>query len=527
MQFLKGIFRSRKKESPLKLPLSRTITEAFTEYINNEIPARFIDTSRMRFVSRRDVFHVFQDEIATVTEERVQERITSLRDPLATYQPRRETILRQMIQEIVNYVVLSHRWDEVGGEPSYQDISSGKRRITQFKKLTQFCKTVRKLGCKLAWVDTCCIDKTNAAELSEAIHAMYKWYAHSSLCIAYLADSTSYADWDRESWFTRGWTLQELLAPRRLKFYNKNWQPFTPSSADDRQSDDIIPSLTKVTGITSTVFRADNSHGVHGHSFWEIMSWASKRQTTRTEDRAYSLVGLLHVNLTIAYGEGYRAFARLVEAIAAKNPSWDVFAWFGQPSVDHFALPLSPASYPRFDARMAEGRVGVQDISLTPYGLSLKSLPPIPMEVSTVIDPEGPGKPFLVSLKPQSDRECSLGRFGNLAVECGATRLKTIRDARRLSACILNHHGKRNRDQGKLVVGAEYICILLYSDAGDDEASWLKLTTDNFLLVSCTGSPDTVTQKSDSKDTQGVGIAEPKVFSLSLVTTFIRSPTSL
>ena len=316
-------------------------------YINNEIPARFIDTSSLQFILRRDVFCVFQDEIVSVNEELVQERLRSFHDPLATYQPQRETILRQIIQEIVKYVVLSHCWDETAGEPSYQNISSGKQRIAQFKKLAQFCKTSRKLGCRLAWVDTCCIDKMNAAELSEAIHAMYKWYANSFLCIVYLADSTSYTDWAHELWFTRGWTLQELLAPKRLKFYNRSWWPFTsPTISDDRQCDDIISSLKMATSITRIVFKADNSHGVHGHSFWEIMSWASKQQMTRIEDRAYSLVGLLRANLTIVYGEGHRAFSCLAEAIAVKNPSWDVFAWSRQPSMDHFTLPLSPASYP-------------------------------------------------------------------------------------------------------------------------------------------------------------------------------------
>ena len=425
--------------------------------------------------------------------------------------------------------MLSHRWDEIAGEPSYQDISSGKRRIAQFKKLAQFCKMSHKLGCRLAWVDTCCIDKTNAAELSEAIHAMYKWYANSSLCIVYLADSTSYADWAHEPWFTRGWTLQELLAPKCLKFYDRSWRPFTsPNVSDDRQCDDIIPSLEMATGITRIVFRADNSHGVHGHSFWEIMSWASKRQTTRVEDRAYSLVGLLHANLTIVYGEGHRAFSRLAEAIAVKNPSWDVFAWFGQPSMDHFTLPLSPASYPTFNGRLAEGRVGVQGIAITPYGLSLKSLPPIQMEVNSVVDPKGPGMPFLVSLKPRVDEERSLGRYGNLVVECGATRLRTIRAAQRLSVCILNHHSTRNREQGKLVVGSDYICFLLYSkDAGDNEISWMKLTTDNLLLISCVGLPGSVGGKADLKDTQVTELAGPNSFSLFLVTTFIRPPTSM
>ncbi|KAI9569767.1 heterokaryon incompatibility protein-domain-containing protein, partial [Boletus coccyginus] len=305
------------------------IADAFKEYINNEIPVRFLDTSKLQFVPRKDVFSVFQDKIASVTEDQIQARIRSFQsDPLATYQPRRETMLREIIQEVVEYDVFSHRWDEISGEPTYQDISAGKRNVSKFKKLAHFCEMSSKLGRKLAWVDTCCIDKTNAAELSEAIHGMYKWYANAYLCVVYLADSSSFADWDHESWFTRGWTLQELLAPKRVRFYNKDWHPFTPPGTDDdRKFSSVVSPLENASGISRAAFATDNSQGVHRATCWEIMSWAARRRTTRVEDRAYCLIWLFRVSLTITYGEGQRAFTRLVEAILAKNPSWDVFAW--------------------------------------------------------------------------------------------------------------------------------------------------------------------------------------------------------
>jgi hypothetical protein len=359
--------------------------EAFKEYINNEIPTRFIDTSNLRFVSWRDILCVFQDDLASVTEEQVQEQIRVFQsDPLASYQPQRETVLRQIIQEIVKYDILSHRQDDITSEPSYQDICAGKQNTSKFKKLIQFCKTLSKLGHKLAWVDTCCIDKTNMVELSEAIHAMYKWYANSYLCIIHLAESASLADWVHKSWFEQGWTLQELLAPKRVKFDDKNWWPFIlPGIDDDRKSVDIVLHLENITGISRAVLTANNSHGVQGHTFWKIMSWASRQQTTQIEDGAYSLVGLFYVSITITYGEGHRAFSSLVKAIATKDPSWDVFAWCGKPSEDHFALPFSPASYPTFDADIGKDRVGVRDFAFTTYGLSLKSLPPILMELVT------------------------------------------------------------------------------------------------------------------------------------------------
>ncbi|KAN0084027.1 hypothetical protein V8E55_007531 [Tylopilus felleus] len=485
------------------------ITEAFRDYINNEIPIRFINTENHQFIPRQEVFTFFQGEIASVTEEQITERMQSSQEDLsASYRPRYERTLRQIIQEIVVYVVLSHRWDEVSGEPSYQDISPW--RCSQFKKLVKFCKTARELGYKLAWVDTCCIDKTNAVELSEAINAMYKWYGMLRI-----------ADWARDSWFTRGWTLQELLAPQRIKFHKKTWQSFTPSGIEnDRQSEDTLRFLENVTGISRAVLTADNSHGVEeGHTFWEIMSWASQRQTTHIEDKAYCLIGLFRVNLTITYGENQRAFSRLVEEIATRSPSWDVFAWCGRPSVQHFALPPSPASYPVFKTDTGKDRAGVQEFSITPDRLSLKSLPPIPMGVRSVAEPEEPGQPFRVKLGPRSGEDRSLGRYGDLLVECGTTHLDIMRRARQLSVCILNHHRGRRREQGKLIVGREYICLLLCSEGEEDdgtgERTWMKLVTNNLVRITCVGKPEEATQEQD--------LAGPNEFTLSLATTYIRA----
>ncbi|KAG8217022.1 hypothetical protein J3R82DRAFT_7338 [Butyriboletus roseoflavus] len=485
--------RNRKKgKSPTSSP-SRSIADAFKEYIDNELPARFIDTSTLQLVSRKSVLRVLKDDIAKVDEEQIQERM-SQSDPLATHQSKRATVLRQIIQEVVKYDVLSHRRDEIAGEPTYRDICdrnySSMHKFTS-SKVVQFCMISRSLGRKLAWVDTCCVDQSNTAELSED----------------YSSDVQV--------------------------FYNRNWQSFNHLEVDDDRKDVAVAHhLENFTGICKAVLTADNSHGIHGRTFWEIISWASRRQTTRIEDRAYCLVGLLHIDLTIYYGEGTRAFSRLVETIAAKNPSWDVFAWFGQPSVDHFALPSSPASYPRFEAHMVEGRAGVQEFTITPDSLFLKSLPPIPMELCSVVAPDEPGHSFHVNLKPRSDKESLLGRYGDLVVECGADRLGIIRGARQLSACIINHHPTQSRQQGKLVVGADYICFLLYSESGeDDEIPWMKLCTDNLLRISCVGMPDTtgsdtVIREPDLKDTQPASVAGRKTFTLSLVTTSIRSPTS-
>ncbi|KAF9230176.1 hypothetical protein BU15DRAFT_91174 [Melanogaster broomeanus] len=279
---------------------SGDIAEAFRQYINNEIPTRFIDTSTKKFVERKDVFEIFQHEIAKVTEEVIAARFKSHGwNPQNAYVSQRDEVLKEIIQEIVKYAVTL-----------YRDVITGKQRnIAGFKKFANFCKTAESLGYKLAWSDTCCIDKSNTVELSEAIHAMFKWYSNSHLCIVHLAESSSYSDVRYDPWFTRGWTLQELLAPRRVKFYTKKWEPLTThATTNDKEDHHLLSALSNVTGIPDTVIAADNSKGIDDRSVWEIMSWASKRKTTRVEDIAYSLIGLFGVNLTITYGEGEKAF---------------------------------------------------------------------------------------------------------------------------------------------------------------------------------------------------------------------------
>ncbi|KAF9228474.1 hypothetical protein BS17DRAFT_763946 [Gyrodon lividus] len=459
------------------------------------------------------------DEISKVTDEDIKERVRIRGwNPETIYISQRKAVLQETIQEVVKYVMFSHRWD-VAGEPTYQDVFSGKQRnIAGFKKLTQFCKTAKSQGYRIAWSDTCCIDKTNTAELSEAIHAMFKWYSHSHLCIIHLAESSSYSDFDHESWFTRGWTLQELLAPTRVKFYNKNWQPLTTTAITNDKQDKGGDCRGQQKGV--------KRRGV-----WEIMSWASARKTTRIEDIAYCLIGLFDVNLTITYGEGDKAFPRLVEAIMAKKPKWDVLAWTGQASLTHPAIPSSPACYSRFDARMVHGDAGMRDFSMTPRGLLLTSLPLIAMEFdSTSEDVAGI---HTVTLKPRSNTDFRwLGTYSNVMVTCGQSRLRLIRTAEDLSICILNFQPAKGSKRGKLKVGREYVCFLLYSEEQDGgESTWMKFTADNSLRVSCMSKPEIATERTNtlSSDFSRERIpetAEEGVFALPLEATCIRSPAA-
>ncbi|KAK2776372.1 het domain-containing protein [Colletotrichum kahawae] len=187
------------------------------------------------------------------------------------------------------------------------------------------------------WIDTCCIDKSSSAELSEAINSMYQWYQGAGICYAFLSDvSTSNTGRARQEatirssrWFTRGWTLQELIAPRKMEFYSAEWD-FLGRKAGSRInsfSSNLVGSriLGEITGIDERVL--DGSLGPQDLSVATRMSWAALRQTTRVEDLAYCLLGLFSVNMPLLYGEGARAFVRLQEAIMREIDDQSIFAW--------------------------------------------------------------------------------------------------------------------------------------------------------------------------------------------------------
>ncbi|KAJ4111468.1 hypothetical protein NW768_011822 [Fusarium equiseti] len=125
------------------------------------------------------------------------------------------------------YAILSHTW--AAEEILLQDVPSLRTgQGAGFTKTRAACEEARRRGFHYVWVDTCCIDKTSSAELSEAINSMFKWYGNSDICFAYLDDVPAGSGDIRKSmsmsrWFTRGWTLQELLAPNELIFFASDW----------------------------------------------------------------------------------------------------------------------------------------------------------------------------------------------------------------------------------------------------------------------------------------------------------------
>ena len=220
-----------------------------------------------------------------------------------------------------------------------------------YEKLRHLCeKAQADFACRYVWSDTCCINKESSSELEEAIRSMYRWYSLANICIVHLGRSLSVDDFDQEPWFTRGWTLQELLAPKTMRFYGKDWNPICTElhkhEHGDKGDEVITSAITRVTGIPAR-------HLQHFYPSCElvaqIMTWSAKRKTTRIEDTAYALLGLLNISIPIAYGEGHRAFYRLMVALANECHTPSFFAWAGRHSDFSIALPSSPACYARID----------------------------------------------------------------------------------------------------------------------------------------------------------------------------------
>ena len=251
---------------------------------------------------------------------------------------RRVNVLEFCDDETTEYAILSHRW--IGKEVDYNEIvklakmdeeeRSEIRRRDGYQKILQSCEQAKKDGYKWLWIDTCCIDKRSSAELSEAINSMYRWYENSRICYAYLHDvpGSSFPTAPNNEtypksngwpeWFTRGWTLQEMIAPRDVQFFNKNWHPISDKRA-------LAFTLQTITGVPQHILKEGLSS--NRPCIAQIMSWAANRTTTRVEDRAYSLMGLLDVNMPMLYGEGRKAFHRLQLEIIRTSNDQSIFAW--------------------------------------------------------------------------------------------------------------------------------------------------------------------------------------------------------
>ncbi|KAI1792716.1 HET-domain-containing protein [Ganoderma leucocontextum] len=376
-----------------------------------------------------------------------------------------------------DYAILSHTWDRVTSEQTFQDLKRIQERYAAkayrsvapmsdpeivhhdniireasiwddpdlSPKIRDACAVARANGFRLIWIDSCCIDKASSAELSEAINSMYAWYAGADVCYAYLVDVPPQDDhwvegsrFRRSVWFTRGWTLQELIAPFEVIFLSQDWNVIGSKR-------DLVDLVEEITTISADALLRETS--LDEFSVARRLSWASKRQTTRVEDQAYSLLGIFDIYMPTLYGEGERAFRRLQEEIMQRIPDQSLFAactniyqgseidyatstatpwrqqdpWFTclhYPSADSTVLPPTPSEYQRAGSivvvshddvcrRLQLSHLPTPEYTSTPHGIRTQ-LPVIPLclylppNATDCLDDSSPSEWYLVILGCES-----------------------------------------------------------------------------------------------------------------------------
>ncbi|KAF2653853.1 HET-domain-containing protein, partial [Lophiostoma macrostomum CBS 122681] len=223
------------------------------------------------------------------------------------------------------YAILSHTW--TNGEITYLDLGKGRTpdKANGYAKLDNGCRVAAAAGYDYFWIDTCCIDKTNNAELSEAINSMFQWYRQAEICFAYLADVPENVDlasadsaFSHSRWFTRGFTLQELLAPSEVLFFAENWTEIASRNKS-------VSLMTQITSIPSQFLLGQD---LEDASVAMRMSWVANRRTTKAEDIAYCLLGIFDIQMPLLYGEHEAgAFRRLQQEITKHSDDQSIFAW--------------------------------------------------------------------------------------------------------------------------------------------------------------------------------------------------------
>ncbi|KAF8185716.1 heterokaryon incompatibility protein-domain-containing protein [Pholiota molesta] len=376
------------------------LQKALRKHVHDNMPIRLLafqpDGSGIELLERNTVLHrIFQAMETEIDQDVFHDNVDHkvLESPgkrRVSRQEAEKAVITALVRKYTRYAILSHTWARNGiGEMEYKDWTAGTRKDGAYRKLEMFCEVAaRHHNVTYGWMDSVCINKESSSELDESIRSMYQWYRDAHICITILADTTSIGDMRYDDWFKRGWTLQELLAPARVKFYAKDWSPLTEVD-NDKQDARIKEELEAATHITPYELKcftlgsenlSDNTIPISRR-----MLWAANREVTRGEDTAYSLMGIFGVSISIAYGEGAeRAFFRLVKKILNSFAEvWDVFNCAGpQPDLHTYrsrVIPSSPKHYLQRSTAFSDMDYGISNtprepITLTHLGLRVRLL---------------------------------------------------------------------------------------------------------------------------------------------------------
>ena len=251
--------------------------------------------------------------------------------------------IQSEVEGFYQYVMLSHKWQL--SEPTFQTVEN----ISVYdlpasptnNKLQRFCELVHSLDFQWAWSDTCCINQLDKGVQQESLVAMFRWYCGSALTIVHLLGVLSEfqepGDLWRSIWNTRAWTYQEYVAAKVIRFYTEDWQPYLGLTiSNHKESTTILAEMERATNF-ATQELAIIRPGLH--KVREKLFLASKRQSTREEDIAYSLLGIFKASIPVIYGEGNRAVGRLLEYVLAGLGDVTILAWTGRAGDYNSSLP--------------------------------------------------------------------------------------------------------------------------------------------------------------------------------------------
>ncbi|KAG2129009.1 hypothetical protein DEU56DRAFT_502818 [Suillus clintonianus] len=312
------------------------------------IPLRLIDTKSGKLCTAGELYALFKE---SHSYKEVETKILRAS----------EKEMKTVVNAFFEFAMFSHRWGAADDEPTYQHIKDAPsiydlQTPPEIFKLQQFCKIARENQFRWAWSDTCCIDKANNVELQESIISMFSWYRLSSVTITYLSDVTDEESFRHSVWFTRGWTLQELIAPRLVWFYKKDWTPYIDSKQNHKDDPQVAKIITQTTFVERDVLInfVPGLRDVGPAEVKKRMSWLASRRTTKIEDMAYCMMGIFGVHMPVMYGEKKNAFVRLQKEIMNLTEDLSLFDWVGEPSELHSYF----ASHPRCFAKSAAERKG-------------------------------------------------------------------------------------------------------------------------------------------------------------------------
>ncbi|KAF8550012.1 TPR-like protein [Imleria badia] len=317
-----------------------TVINSAISQISGLCPRVLIDVEYGRLCDNQERIQMFKSEIPF--KKIVSETAMTKIDPAQ---------IRQSVAKYFKWVMFSHTWE--GREPTFKDVNLV-HSVWELdasplnEKLRQFCRTARDDGYRWAWSDTCCIDKETSAILNQSLVSMYSWYEKAAETLVYLADvppSSEPGDLalTNSRWMTRAWTLQELLASKVIRFYNRDWKLYlNDKHANHKESPEIKQELAKAMGVAPETIRSFRPEDL---GVREKLRLASTRNATEEEDIAYSLLGIFSSDIIPQYGLKKTTLGQLLENIVDRTGDVTVISWTGQALPYNSALPDSLRVY--------------------------------------------------------------------------------------------------------------------------------------------------------------------------------------